>query len=136
MFQMARKPKLTLCFKITCIGDQARQVVEVLGDRGDDVLGAAHLGEHLVQPLEGAVQVDLDPAGGRSHILSVILSAPTLDEGHPDGAHLGQLVDGLEPVVDGLREESGKLLVVEDLQTAAWRDLAHSGRVETEIRLS
>ena len=73
-----------------------------LGHGGDVVAGAAHLGEHLVQPLEGAVQVDLDPAGGGSHILPVIFCAPTLDKGHPDGAHLGQLVHGLKSVVDGL----------------------------------
>ena len=122
-----------------------------LGDRGDDVLGAAHLGEHLVQPLEGSVQVDLDPARGRSHILSVILCPPPLHKTHPkenlchtyadkfveipDGAHLGQFVHGLEAVVDGLREEGGKLLVVEDLETAAWRDLANRGRVKPGTRL-
>ena len=33
------------------------------------VAGAAHLGEHLVQPLQGPVQVDLDPARSRSHVL-------------------------------------------------------------------
>ena len=50
----------------------------------------------------------------------------------PDGTHLGQLVDGLEPVVDGLREKGGKLLVVEDLETAARRDFAHCCRVKPE----
>ena len=50
----------------------------------------------------------------------------------PDGAHLGQLVDGLESVVDGLREKGGKFLVVEDLETAARRDLAHRRRVKPE----
>ena len=33
------------------------------------VAGAAHLGEYLVQPLQGPVQVDLDPARSRSHVL-------------------------------------------------------------------
>ena len=41
----------------------------------------------------------------------------------PDGAHLGQLVHRLEPVVDGLRQQRRELLVVEDLQTAAGWDL-------------
>ena len=62
----------------------------------------------------------------------MIFRAPTLDKGHPDGAHLGQLVDCLEAMVDRLREKSGKLLVVEDLETAAGGDLADSGRVEPE----
>ena len=78
------------------------------------------------------MQVDLDPAGGRSHILSVIFCTPPLNKRHSDGAHLGQLVDGLESVVDGLREKGGKLLVVEDLETAARRDLAHCCRVKPE----
>ena len=62
----------------------------------------------------------------------MVLGAPTLHEGHPDGAHLGELVDRLEPVVDGLGEEGGELLVVEDLEAAAGGDLAHGGRVEPE----
>ena len=33
------------------------------------VAGAPHLGQHLVQPLQGAVQVDLYPARGRGHVL-------------------------------------------------------------------
>ena len=63
----------------------------------------------------------------------MIFRAPTLDEGHPDGAHLGQLVDCLKTMVDRLREKSGKLLVVEDLEAAAGGDLAASGRVEPEM---
>ena len=63
----------------------------------------------------------------------MIFRAPTLDKGHPDGAHLGQLVDCLEAMVDRLREKSGKLLVVEDLEAAAGGDLADSGRVEPEM---
>ena len=47
------------------------------------VAGAAHLGEHLVQPLEGAVQVDLNPAGGGGDVLPVVLRPPALHEGHP-----------------------------------------------------
>ena len=41
----------------------------VLRDGGDVVAGAPHLGQHLVQPLQGAVQVDLYPARGRGHVL-------------------------------------------------------------------
>ena len=63
----------------------------------------------------------------------MVLRAPTLHERHPDGAHLGQLVDCLKAMVDRLREKSGKLLVVEDLEAAAGGDLADSGRVEPEM---
>lgn len=40
-----------------------------LGDAGAADAGGAHLREHLVQPLQGAVQVQLDPAGGAGHRL-------------------------------------------------------------------
>ena len=47
---------------------------------GDVVAGAAHLGEDLVKPLEGAVQVDLNPAGGGGDVLPVVLRSPALHE--------------------------------------------------------
>ena len=93
------------------------------------VAGAAHLGEHLVQPLEGAVQVDLNPAGGGGDVLPVVLRPPALHEGHPDGAHLGQLVHSLEAVVDGLCEEGGELLIIENFEVTARGDLADGGGV-------
>ena len=42
----------------------------------------------------------------------------------PDGAHLGQLVDGLVAVVDVVLEEGGELVEAEYLERAAGRDLA------------
>ncbi len=74
--------------------------------------------------------MNLDPARSASHILAVVLCPPALHEAHPNGAHLGELVDSLEALVDGLGEKLGELLVVEDLQTAARRDLADRGWVE------
>ena len=65
--------------------------------------------------------------------LSVVFSAPTLHKRHPDGAHLGQLVHSLEAVVDGLSEQSGELLVIENFQTAAGRNLADGGGVEAVV---
>jgi len=41
-----------------------------LRDAGAADAGGAHLREHLVEPLQGAVQVQLDPAGGAGHRLS------------------------------------------------------------------
>lgn len=41
-----------------------------LRDAGAADARGAHLCEHLVQPLQGAVQVQLDPAGGAGHRLS------------------------------------------------------------------
>lgn len=41
-----------------------------LRDAGAADAGGAHLCEHLVEPLQGAVEVQLDPAGGAGHRLS------------------------------------------------------------------
>ncbi len=40
-----------------------------LGHTGTAYGGRAHLGQDLVQPLQGAVEVKLDPAGGARHSL-------------------------------------------------------------------
>lgn len=63
-------------------------------------------------------------------------AARYLDEAHADGAHLGELVDDLEAVVDGLGEQLGEQLVVEDLEAAAARDLAHGGGVEAVLEVA
>ena len=97
---------------------------------GSDVGRGSHLGEDFVQPHEWAVEMDLDPARGARHVLTMVLCAPALHEAHPNGAHLCELVYGLEALVDGERQELGKLLVVEDLEGAAGRDLTDGGRVE------
>ena len=81
--------------------------------------GGAHLHQHLVQPLQGPVQVHLDPAGGGRHCLAPVLLAPALHEADPDGAHPRQVVHGLVAQVDGLGEQAGELLVVEYFQIAA-----------------
>lgn len=41
-----------------------------LRDAGAADAWGAHLCEHFVEPLQGAVQVELDPAGGAGHCLS------------------------------------------------------------------
>ena len=75
--------------------------------------------------------MNLNPAWGAGDILPVVLCPPALDETHADGAHLGQVVHSFKAMVDRLTEQGSKLLVVEDLEGAAWRDLAHRGGVET-----
>lgn len=49
-----------------------------LGDRGYRVVGGAHLGKNLIQPLQGTMQVNLNPAGCAGHILAVVLCSPSL----------------------------------------------------------
>ena len=97
---------------------------------------AAHLLEHLVQPLERPMQMHLDPARSREHILPSVLHPPALDEGHADGAHSSEGVHRLEALVDALSKQSGKLLVVEDLEVAAGGDLADGGRVPAVLLIA
>lgn len=61
---------------------------------------------------------DTKAACGRS---SPVIGSPALDEAHADRAHPGELVHGLEALVDRLCQQSSKLLVVEDLQVTSWR---------------
>jgi len=75
------------------------------------------------------VQVHLDPAGGRENVLPSVLHAPALDEGHSNCAHSSEGIHCLEALVDALSKQGGKFLVVEDLEVAAWGDLADGGRV-------
>lgn len=89
-----------------------------------------HLGEHLVEPLQGPREVHFDPAGRGGDVLAVVLRAPALDKAHADRAHLRQLVDRLEAVVHRHRQQLRKFPVVEDLQAAARRNLADRGRVK------
>ena len=60
---------------------------------------SVHLCEDSVQPLQGPVQMKLNPARRAGHRLSPVLRPPALHEGHADGAHPGERVDCLEPVV-------------------------------------
>lgn len=88
------------------------------------------MSEYSVQPLEGSVELQLDPARGGCDILSVVVCPPSLDETDADDTHLAEFIDRLKSVVDRLSQERGKLLVVEDLQAVVRQDLADSGRVE------
>lgn len=50
-----------------------------LGHGGNGVVRRAHLGEDFIQPLQGPVKMNLNPAWGACHILSMILCTPTLE---------------------------------------------------------
>ena len=62
-------------------------------------LRSGYLCQASVQPLEGPVEMKLDPARRAGDGLPPVLRPPPLHEGHPDGAHPGEGVDRLEPVV-------------------------------------
>ena len=86
--------------------------------------------------MKRSVKVDLDPAWRAGDILPVVLGAPALHEAQPYRTHLGQLEDGLVAVRDGLRQQRGKVLVVEHTQGAAGRDLADGGRVKAVVAIA
>ena len=80
--------------------------------------------------------MNLHPTGRACHVLAMVLRPPALDETHADCAHFRELVDGLETVVDGLAEQRGELLIVEDLERAARRDLADGRGVEAVVKIT
>lgn len=51
-----------------------------LRHRWNRIVRWTHLSKNFIQPLEGAVQVDLNPAGGASNILAVVLCSPALED--------------------------------------------------------
>lgn len=90
----------------------------------------AHLREDLVQPLQGAVEVYLDPTRSRCHILTVVFRTPALNERHSNSTHLSQLVYSFETMIHALRQQLRELSVVEYLERTTRGYLAHGRRVE------
>ncbi len=58
------------------------------------------MSENFVQPLQGAVEVNLHPARRVCDGLSAILHPPAFHEADADGAHPGELVDCFKAIVD------------------------------------
>jgi len=79
------------------------------------------------------VEVDFDPAWSAGDVLPMVLGAPALHKTESYRAHLGQFKHCLVAAGDGLRQQLGKVLIVEDTQTAAWRDLADGGRMKAVV---
>lgn len=77
-----------------------------------------------------------DPTRGASDILPMVLRPPAFHKAHAYCTHLGELIDCLKAMVDTLAQQLSKLLVVEDLQTTARRDLTDGGWVETVVEVT
>ena len=82
------------------------------------------------------MKMHFDPAWGRQDIFPPVLHAPALDERHADGAHSSQGIHRLKALVHSLSKQRCKLLVVEDLEVAAGRDLADGGRVPAVLLIA
>ena len=80
--------------------------------------------------------MNLHPTGRACDVLAMVLCPPALNETHANRAHLRELVHRLEAVVDGLAEQRGELLIVEDLERAARRDLADGRGVEAVVKIT
>lgn len=93
----------------------------------------AHLSKYFIQPLKGTMEMYLYPAWSARYILTMIFSSPTLYKTHPEGAHLSELIHCLKAMVHGLSQELSKLLIIENLQTAATGDFADCGGMEPVV---
>lgn len=59
-----------------------------------------------------------------------------LHKAHANGAHLSELIDDLEAVVNRLGEELSKQLVVKDLEAATAGDLTDGGGMEAVLEIT
>jgi len=93
----------------------------------------AHLSEYFIKPLQRPVQVDFNPARSTGHVLTMIFGAPAFDKRHSDCAHFGEFIDGFETMINRLRKQLSKFLIVENFERAAGRDFAYGRRVESVV---
>lgn len=104
--------------------------IQFLRHRRDGIMWCPHLGQDFVEPMQRAVEVDLDPARRRRDVLTMVLGAPALDEAQSHRAHLGEFKDGLVAALDRVGELTREVAVVEDAQAAAGGYLADRRRVK------
>lgn len=78
-----------------------------------------------VEPLEGSIESDFNPAGSACDGLASVVVPPALDETDANRAHLGELEDGVVAFGHGTSQDVGEFMVREDLEIAAWWELAH-----------
>lgn len=87
--------------------------------------------------MQRLVEANLDPAGTRGNVLTLILGAPALDEGEANDAHLGELEAMLVAARPRrLLQEARKVVQTEDLQFAAGRNLADGCGVEVVVEIA
>lgn len=73
-----------------------------LRHRWNRIMRWTHLSKNFIQPLEGAVQMYLNPAGGASNILAVVFCSPALHKAHTYSTHFCKLIDRLKSMVHRL----------------------------------
>lgn len=80
--------------------------------------------------------MNLNPAWSTGNVLSMVLCSPALDKTHSNGAHLGELIHGLKPMVDGLCQKLSKLLIVKNFEATAAGNLTDGGRMEAMVKVA
>ncbi len=106
-----------------------------LGVRVRDCTWWTHLRQNLVQPLQGAVQMNLYPTRGSGDRLPPILHTPSFYKAYTNCAHACKLVNCLKSRMYTRSKSVGKVSVVEHLHVTAWGDLAHSCRMPTKAHV-
>ena len=91
----------------------------------------SHSYQDSVQPFQGAVQLNLNPAGGSGNALSPIINTPSLYKTDTNLAHVWKLVHSLEVRIRRLTKLSSKLLEVEDWNIFPRKNLADGCRMPT-----
>ena len=76
------------------------------------------------------MEVHLDPARSACNVLAIVLCPPAFHKTNSNGAHLCKLKDGFKSLINTLSKQLGKVLITEDFQRAAWRDLTNSSRMK------
>lgn len=82
------------------------------------------------------MKVNLNPTWGTGHILPVIFCSPALDKTHSNGAHFGELIYCLKPMIDRLGQKLSKLLIVKNFEAAAARNLTDSGGMKAVMKVA
>lgn len=91
---------------------------------------------NAIEPLKGSVESDLDPTRCACDGLTTVVVAPSLDEANADGAHFGELKDGIVAFGHCAREYVGELVMREYFQITAGRKFAHGGRMPAVHRVT
>lgn len=80
--------------------------------------------------------MNLNPTWGAGNILSVIFCSPALNKTHSNGAHFGELIYCLKPMVDRLSQKLSKLLIIKNFEAAAAGNLTDSGGMKAMMKVA
>lgn len=137
---------LSMSAHSTCTGNfskiktSSKNIVEkntsALRNRRYGVQRRAHLSKDFIQPLKRPMKMNLNPTRSTGNILPVIFRSPALNKTHSNGAHFGELVHCLKPMVDRLGQKLSKLLIVKNFEAAAAGNLTDSCGMKAVMKVA